>query len=288
MNTAGWVADMAYQLTQVLKLPIKSTAILYENQNIPVQSVVKFMQKAWEIWGVEVKSTDKFNLSDADCTQLVIKMRDLAIDFWQIAQSLGWPICQQAMARQNYTPPQGRGGPYSGDENFVAQAGLASAGVYAQHAGVQILKNTGQPYPYSATGRAPAVDDYIFSMKKFSPTGADIASMETIWSQTFWQGGKLIDDAIRHQSGAITWKGVNQWIQSQTAWSGGLTPPHGFVPTCKTGSPTWLFQWKNEGGKLVESDWQPYGGAIKLPASAKEKIAGGGECYLTRIADAEL
>jgi ABC-type branched-subunit amino acid transport system substrate-binding protein len=288
LNTVDSVAAMAYQLTQVLKLPIKTTAVLYESQNLPSQKWASYMAKAWEIWGVQVKSIDKFNLSDADCTQLVIKMRDLQIDFWQVAQSLGWPICQQAMGRQNYSPPQGRGGPYSADEHFVGQAGLASDGVYAETPGVQILKNTGQPYPYFGGNRAPAVEDYVASMKKFSPSSTDMGSLENIWTQQFWQGGKLLDDAIRHQSGSITWKGINQWIQAQTKWSGGLGSPINFTPNCKTGGPIWIFQWKNEGGKLVQSDWQPYGGPVKIPTEAKDKIAGGGDCYLSRMADAEL
>jgi ABC-type branched-subunit amino acid transport system substrate-binding protein len=288
LNTVDSVASMAYQLTQVLKLPIKSTAVLFETQNLPIQKWAKYMQKAWEIWGVQVKSVDKFNLSDADCTQLVIKMRDLQIDFWQLAQSLGWPICQQAMNRQNYTPPQGRGGPYTADEHFVGQAGLGSDGVYAETPGVQIVKNTGQPYPYNAANKAPAVDDYLASMKKFSPSSTDPGSLENIWTQQFWAAGKLLDDAIRHQSGAITWKGVNQWIQSQKSWTAGLSSPMNFTPNCKTGAPVWIFQWKAENGKLVQSDWKPYGGPIQLPTEAKDKIAGGGDCYLSRMADAEL
>lgn len=288
LNTVDSVASMAYQLTQVLKLPIKSTAVLYETQNLPSQKWAKYMQKAWEIWGVQVKSVDKFNLSDADCTQLVIKMRDLQIDFWQVAQSLGWPICQQAMNRQNYTPPQGRGGPYTADEHFVGQAGLGSDGVYAETPGVQIIQNPGEPYPYNAANKAPAVEDYVASMKKFSPSSTDPGSLENIWTQQFWAAGKLLDDAIRHQSGAITWKGVNQWIQSQKSWSAGLSSPMNFTPGCKTGAPVWIFQWKAVNGKLVQSDWKPYGGPIQLPAEAKDKIAGGGDCYLSRMADAEL
>ena len=47
---------------------------------------------------VEVKSVDRFNLSDGDCTQLALKIQSLKVDFWQVGQSLGWPLCQQASA----------------------------------------------------------------------------------------------------------------------------------------------------------------------------------------------
>jgi ABC-type branched-subunit amino acid transport system substrate-binding protein len=283
------VADMAYYLTQVKKLPIHSTAVLYDTQNAPIGPWVPFLAKAWQIWGVNVKSTDPFNLSDADCTQLTLKVKGEGIDFWQLAQSLGWPICQQAMARQNWTPPFGRGGPYTADTHFVGQVGPAAEGIYAEDTGVQIAINTGQPYPADPSGKAPKVDDFINSMKKYSPNSGDIGSLENVWSQSFWSGAELIDQAIHAQTQAITWKGVNQWIQGQTHWVSGLTQPQNFTPTCKSGAQMWMFQWKNNGGTLVQPDWHQYGGVVNLPDSVKNQIVpGGGACWLTKAADAGL
>jgi len=279
--------QMAYALTQVLKLPVKSVAFLYETANVPWGDWAEYAKKAWEHFGVQVKSMDRFNISDGDCTQLMLKIRNLNVDFWQIAQSLGWPLCQAAMARANYTPPYGRGGPYTDDVNFVGQVGQASDGIYAMSNGVQI--KTGTPWPYDPTGKAPAVADFVRSMQQFSPKSADDIGLEGIWAQDFWTSAKLLNEAISRQTDALTWKGVNAWIQSQRNWNGGLIGPANFDPKCKSGTSLWLFQFKWNGSRLVETDWQPYGGVKPLPVEAKNAVfPGAGHCYLTAIADAKL
>jgi len=281
----------AYQLVQVLKLPIKSVGLVYGAQNAPYAPWAEYLKPAWEHAGATVKTLDRFDLSDGDCTQLVIKMRNLNIDYWGLSQTVGWPICQQAMARQNYTPPQGRGGPYTPDEHFVGQAGLASKDIYAMMNGVQIRRNKGQPYPWSPDGKAPEIDNYIASLQRFSPSSSDIGSMENVWSQDFWVAAKLLHEAVRRQTDAITWDGVNRWIQSQDNWVSGLLSPLGFKPDCKKATPEWMFQWKvdSDGKTLVQSDWQPYGGPVKLPVEVKNAIVpGAGDCYLTKMADAKL
>src|SRR5207253_11417439 len=74
-NTLDFVSALTYNLTQQVKLPIKTTAILYDTTNVPIAPWVKYMVKAWEKWGVQVKSTDAFNLSDGDCTRTVLKVQ---------------------------------------------------------------------------------------------------------------------------------------------------------------------------------------------------------------------
>lgn len=293
MHTVDAVAQMAYELTQVQKRPIKSVAILYGTANIPWGPWIEYATKAWEHFGVEVKSVDRFNLSDGDCTQLVLKIQSLKVDFWQIAQTLGWPLCQQAMARQGYSPPQGRGGPYTDDWNWLNQMGPAADGVYAQTNGVQLDGPTkGQPWPYDPSGVAPEVDHYIDSMEKYSPKSANRAGLNSIWVQSFWSQAKLLNDAVQQQQGSLTWKGVNQWIQSQTNWSSGLVSPGSFAPGCKTGgAQVWTYQvkWNAEKQSVEESDWKPYGGVHPLPLDVKNAIfPGAGDCYLTAMADAKL
>jgi hypothetical protein len=276
----------AYQMTQVLKIPIKTTATVYATQNTPIAKWKDYLQKAWEIFGVQVKSNDPFDFSDGDCTRLVLKMQNLQIDYWALAQTPAWPICQQAMARQNYTPPLGRGGPYTPDRNVVGQAGKAADGVWGMNSGVMISGFPGEPYPWDPSGRAPEIDRYLASVKKYSPAGDDI---ENIWTQTFWTGAKLLDEAVKRQTDALTWQGVNKWIQSQRNWNSGLLPPFSLVPTCKTGAPAFMFQWKWDGQQLVQTDWRPYGGRIEIPTEVKNRfVPGGGDCYLTKMADETL
>jgi len=289
MNVVMSNAAMANYLINVAKLPVKTAALVYETANVPWGPWAPYAKKAWEYFGVDVKSVDRFNISDGDCTQLVLKIRNLNVDFWQVAESLGWPLCQAAMARQNYTPKYGRGGPYTDDVNFVGQVGQASDGIYAMSNGPQIGKNHGQPYPWDPSGAAPAVDRFVNSMKRYSPKSADDIGLEGIWAQDFWTTANLLDDAIAHQADAVTWKGVNSWIQAQRKWSGGLLGPENFDPKCKSGSPAYIFQFKWNGSRLVESDWQPYGGYKPLPEELKNFVVpGAGDCWLTAMADAEL
>ncbi|MDQ1502284.1 MAG: branched-chain amino acid transport system substrate-binding protein [Actinomycetota bacterium] len=289
MNNVMSNAQMAYYLTKVANFPVKSAALIYETANVPWAPWAPYAKKAWEYFGIDVKSMDRFNISDGDCTQLVLKIRNLGVDFWQIAESLGWPLCQAAMARQNYTPKFGRGGPYTDDVNFVGQVGQASDGIYAMSNGVQIMKNKGQPWPFDPSGVAPSVDRFVNSMKQFSPKSADDIGLEGIWAQDFWTSAKLLDDAISRQVDAVTWKGVNGWIQSQKSWNGGLIAPANFDPKCKSGSAAWIFQFKWNGSRLVESDWQPYGGYKPFPDELKNFVMpGAGDCWLTAMADAEL
>jgi branched-chain amino acid transport system substrate-binding protein len=296
-------AEWAWELTQVLKLPIKSTAILYDTQNIPIQQWLPYMVKAWEIWGVQVKSTDAFNVSDGDCTAVVLKIRSLNIDYWNLGQSVGWPLCGQALARQNYKPPLGFGGLYTPDAYYVAQAGPGVDGLYADNIGPQLQNPAtfGQPYEWDPSGRAPQAQAFVDSMRKYSPHNADWRSLESLWAQTWWSGAKLFVEAIRAQTGAVTWQGVNSWIQSQRDWRSGLVPPMDFDPKCKSGGQWYAFQWHWDGTQFVQTDWHKYADPAKLqpdgqpwghwhmPVDAKNKIIpGAGDCLATALADAVI
>lgn len=290
LNTIQSVVAMAYYLKKVKKDPINSVGILYDTQNMNIKPWVSYLEKAWTVHGVKVASSDAFNLSDANCDQVVTKVRNAKIDFWQAGQSLGWPICLAAAARQNYKPPFGIGGPYSADAKFVGGAGKGSDGVYAQMNGVQIAINTGQPYPGAKSNRAPEVDNYVRTMKTYSPNSADIGSLENIWTQDGWAMAKLIVEAVSKQADAVTWKGFNQYVQGLGAWQSGLLQPIDFRPNCKTGAEPWIFQWKRQpDGSLVQSAWQPYGGMIDIPLAVKNLIVpGAGDCYVSRMADLGL
>jgi ABC-type branched-subunit amino acid transport system substrate-binding protein len=290
LNTVQSVIAMADYFMRYKKAPIKSVGVLYDTQNMNVKPWLKFMEQGWTAQGVKVASSDAFNLSDANCDQIVTKVRNLKIDFWQAGQSLGWPICLASAARQNYSPQFGIGGPYSADSKFVGGAGKGSDGVYAQMNGVQIRINTGQPYPASPNNRAPEVDHYVNSMKTYSPNSSDMGSLENIWTQDSWSIAKLIVEAVSHQSQAVTWKGVNQYIQGLDRWVSGLIQPVDFRPNCKTGAEPWIFQWKRQpDGTLVESDWRPFGGMIDIPNTIKNALVpGAGACYVSRMADAGL
>jgi ABC-type branched-subunit amino acid transport system substrate-binding protein len=298
LNVVDAILHEAYVTTQVLKKPIKSVAILTENSNMPWAEFVDFAKTAWSQFGVGVKSVDRFNLSDGDCTQIVIKMRNLNIDFWAVGQVLGWPLCGQAMARQNWFPPQGFGGPYTDDAAYVNQMGQAADGVYAITNSPQInvksasgASNKGTPYSQEG-GTATEVDHYLATIQKYSPRSFKPAALESIWAANFWSLAKLLDDAIRQQAGSITWKGVNQWIQSQNHYESGLVAPQSFVPKCKIGSKglyLYNYKWNAQANSLEEQDWHPLGGYPKIPTAVKDKIVpGAGDCWESAMADTKV
>ncbi|MCA1844167.1 MAG: hypothetical protein LC792_13475, partial [Actinobacteria bacterium] len=165
-------------------------------------------------------------------------------------------------------------------------------GVYAEANGPQIAKNKGQPWPFDPSGVAPEVDHYVDSMRKFSPKSSDQPILEGIWTQNFWAQGKLLNDAVLRQTDALTWKGVNQWIQSQKRWNSGLVSPGSFDPKCKTGSSqVYIYQakWNAQQNSVEEGDWQKTGGYRPIPVEVKNAIVpGAGDCYLTAMADAKL
>lgn len=293
-STMDSVTRMAYSLKVIQKKPINSTAILYDTQNVPIAPWVKYLSAAWKAVGVEVKSEDAFNIADGDCTNIVLKMQQLKIDFWQSAQSLGWPACAAAMGRQNYQPPFFKGGPYTSDNKFITQGGIGMDKAYGEQVGIQIVQSFGQPYPYeggSASTKAPLADEYVNSIKKYAPNSADTDTLESIWTQTFWVAVQFLTKAIEAQSDALTWKGVNQWMQGQKNYKSGLIAPINFDPKCKTGSPVWLYQWvfNKEKNVFEQTSWKGYGGPFTMPDAHLNKIfPGAGQCYLTAAADAEL
>jgi ABC-type branched-subunit amino acid transport system substrate-binding protein len=287
------VVRMAYSLNVIQKKAIKSTAILYDTQNMNLGPWVKYLVKGWEATGAKVASTDAFNISDADCTAMVAKMQNLKIDFWQAGQSLAWPACLAAMARAHYRPRVGAGGPYTADNKYVAQGGTGADGVFGEQVGVQVVTNPGQPYPYDggpASTVAPAYKDYIASIQKYAPRSADTDTLESVWTQVFWVGAQALTKGIEAQTKGISFEGVNAWFHDQKHYKSGLTAPINFDPNCKTGSAAWLFQWKlNSAGKLVQTSWKDQGGPFTMPDSFLDKIVpGAGQCYMTKAADNEM
>ena len=292
LNVVDTAPVMATKLVRELKVPIKTTAILYDTANVAWGPWAEYAKRAWEAVGVKVLSLDRFNVSDGDCTSLVLKMKDLNIDFWNHAYSAGWPLCEQAMARQNWHPKYGRGGAYTDDINFAGQVGKSAHDLYSVTNTVQVTQNKGTPYPWNASGVAPAVDDYVTSMQKYSPRSGGEAGLEGIWAQSFWVAAKLLHQALLRQTEAVTWAGVNKWVTAQKDWASGLLAPINFTPTCKTGStPEYIFQfkWDETKQRLTEADWRSYGPPTPVPDDVREAIfPGAGPCFLTALADSKL
>ena len=294
LSTMDSVVRMAYWTKVLQKKPIKNVAILYDTTNMNLGPWSKYLKLGWEAAGASVKSLDPFNVSDGDCTSIVLKLQSLGVDFWQAGQSLNWPACAAAMGRQGWKPAQGFGGPYTSDNKYITQGGAVGMdGVFGQNTGVQIVQSFGQPYTYDKdkSDVAPLAQSYVDSMRKYSPNNADTDTLESTWAQSFWVATQVLTKAIEAQTSAITWKGVNEWINGQKHYLSGLIAPINFDPNCKSGAAPWVYQWKFNKTKNVfeQTPWKGYGGPFTMPDSFLNKIVPGtGQCYLTKAADNEL
>jgi ABC-type branched-subunit amino acid transport system substrate-binding protein len=250
-----------------------SVGMLYDTQILDVGQYLPFLKKAWEDAGAKVVSTDPFNLTDGDCTNLVLKMKDLNIDYWDF-QGLGWVLCASAAQRQQYRPKLGWGNWPTSVGGLASQVGPWVEGIWG---GAQGDQPTGAPRQKTA-----AHDEYVNAIKRYHPEIASFTHYESPATIGYWSGAKLLVAALKAQGENITQRGITDWIASVENFDTGITPPIiSMAPNCKTGSElVWIAQWKWDAAKKE---------AVRTPATGyftspdKEKY--GGKCFLTKISD---
>ena len=250
-----------------------TVGMLYDTQILDVGPYLPFLKGAWEEAGAKVVSTDPFNLTDGDCTNLVLKMKDLNIDYWDF-QGLGWVLCASAAQRQQYRPNIGWGNWPTSLSDLASQVGPWVEGIWG---GAQGDQPTGAPRQKTA-----AHDEYVNAIKRYHPEIASFAHYESPATIGYWSGAKLLVAALKAQGDHITQQGVLDWIASVENFDTGITPPIiSMAPNCKTGSElVWIAQWKWDSDKKE---------AVRTPATGyftspfKEKY--GGKCFLTKISD---
>lgn len=247
--------------------------MMYDTQILDVSPYVPFLKAAWEDAGATVVSTDPFNLTDGDCTNLVLKMKDLKIDYWDF-QGLGWILCASAAQRQQYRPPVGWGNWPTSVGGLANQVGPWVEGIWG---GAQGDQPTGAPRQKTA-----AHDEYVNAIKRYHPEIASLTHYESPATIGYWSGAKLLVAALEAQGAHITKEGVLDWIANVENFDTGITPPIiSMAPNCKTGSEVvWIAQWQWDTEKKQ---------AFRTPATGyftsdqKEKY--GGKCFLTKVSD---
>lgn len=247
--------------------------MLYDTQILDVGQYLPFLKQAWEDAGAKVVSTDAFNLTDGDCTNLVLKMKDLEIDYWDF-QGLGWVLCASAAQRQQYRPPVGWGNWPTSVGGLATQVGPWVEGIWG---GAQGDQPTGAPRQKTA-----AHDEYVNAIKRYHPEIASFTHYESPATIGYWSGAKLLTAALKAQGQNVTQQGIIDWIASVENFDTGITPPIiSMAANCKTGSElVWIGQWKWDSAKKE---------AVRTPATGyftspdKEKF--GGKCFLTKISD---
>lgn len=269
-------ASATYSFTYGLQqagVPTKGMRVgmLYDTQIIDVRPYLDSARDAWKMVGAEVVAAEPFNFADGDCTALVVKMRDLNIDWWDF-EGLGWSLCVSAAQRQNYKPKVGWG-------NWPTNIGYLAKNAGPRVDGVWFMapadENGG--YPRQQTNEHRRFRDVL---QRYHPKLVDPIHLNSVVTQTYWIAGKVIDAAFRAISDHPTQEGVVGFLQGIKNFDTGIAPPiESWAPNCKVGVNTiWIGEWKwVNGGPQRE----PHSGYLSNPF-AREKY---GPCFVTALAD---
>jgi ABC-type branched-subunit amino acid transport system substrate-binding protein len=273
-NALLWTQEVIVGLKEkgVFKQGMR-VGMLYDTQILDVTPYVPFLKQSWENAGAKVVSTDPFNFSDGDCTSLVLKMRQMQIDYWDF-QGLGWVLCASAAARQGYRPPLGWGDWPTSVAGLATQVGPWIDGMWG---GSQGDRPDGKPRTKNA-----AHDEYTSALGRYHPKIATVAHFESPATIGYYVGAKLLVAALKAQGKTVTKAGINSWISKAENFDTGITPPIiSMAPNCKTGSEVvWIARWKWNAQK-EEAERTPETGYFT--SDQKEKF--GGKCFLTKISD---
>ncbi len=273
-NALLWTQEIIVGLKQVGAFkPGMRVGMLYDTQLLDVRPYVPFLKQAWENEGATVVSTDAFNLSDGDCTSLVLKMKQMNIDYWDF-QGLGWVLCASAAARQQWKPPLGWGAWPTSISGLASQVGPWIDGTWG---GAQGDQPDGKPRQKTA-----AHDLYQNAIKRYHPEIATMSHYESPVTIGYWSGAELLVAALKAQGKGITKAGINDWISKVQNFDTGITPPIiSMAPDCKTGSEVvWLGRWHWDAANKL---------AVRVPETgyftSDQKDRYGGKCFLTKLSD---
>jgi ABC-type branched-subunit amino acid transport system substrate-binding protein len=247
--------------------------MLSDTEILDVSPYLPYLKEAWEKGGATVVSTDPFNLSSGDCTSLVLKMKELKIDYWDF-QGLGWVLCASAAQRQQYRPPVGWGNWPTSIAGLATQVGPWAEGIWG---GAQGDQPSGAP-----RGKTAAHTEYEQTFRRYHPNIATFGHLESPATIGYWTGAKLLVAALKAQGRGVTRKGIIDWLSKVKNFDVGITPPIiSMAPNCKTGSEVvWIGQWKWDAAKR-EATRTPATGYFTTPW----KKDYGGDCFLTKLSD---
>ncbi len=247
--------------------------MIYDNGFLDVSPYLDALKQTWENVGAEVVSVDPFTLETGSCDSLVLKYRDLGVQWWDF-QSAAWFLCVQAAGDQGFEPEYGWGGWPASVPTIASIAGPAVDGVWGG-------SNGDQP---DGAPRTPteATAEFLTAVKTYAPNLDNPAHLDSPAVLGYWAGAKLLVDALEAQGEFVTQEGLNDWLQSVEDYEIGITPPIvSMAPDCKTGSEeVWVGQWVWDDTTKTASR-TPAGGYFTSPQ--KEEF--GGRCFLTKLSD---
>ncbi len=245
--------------------------VMYDTQIIDVRPYLESAKDAWSLVGAQVVSADPFNFADGDCTSLVVKMRDLGIDWWDF-EGLGWSLCVSAAQRQQYQPKVGWG-------NWPTNLGYLAKYAGPRVDGVWFMAPADEPNGFPRQETA-AHRRYVDVIGRYHPRLLDPVHLNSVGTQTYWIGGVVLEAAFRAIKDNPTQEAMIGFLQGVKNLDVGIAPPiESWAPDCKVGINTiWigLWRWKND-----EPVREPKSGYLANPF-AREKY---GPCFVTALAD---
>jgi len=273
-NALLWTQEIIAGLDEngVIEPGIK-VAIPYDTGLIDISPYLDALTESWVNYGAEVVSTDALTLETGTCEPLVLKWRDLGVD-WVDFQSAAWFLCVQAAADQGWKPTKGMGGWPASVPTTASLAGPFVEGVWAGSNGDQ---PDGAPRELTE-----AHTQFKASLEEHYPAMLDPQHLDSPALLGYYAGSKLVVAAIEAQGEVITRAGLNEWIQGVEDFETGITPPiKSMAPDCKTGSEeVWIGPWEYDEATSTASR-KPAGGYFTSP----QKEDFGGRCFLTMLSD---
>lgn len=253
--------------------PGMKVAIPYDTGLIDISPYLDALKESWENYGAEVVSTDALTLETGTCEPLVLKWRDLDVD-WVDFQSAAWFLCVQAASDQGWKPANGMGGWPASVPTIASLAGPFVEGVWAGSNGDQ---PDGSPRELTE-----AHEQFTASLEQHYPEMLDPQHLDSPALLGYYAGSKLLVAALEAQGEVITRAGLNEWIQGVEDFETGITPDiKSMAPDCKTGSEeVWIGPWEYDEATKTASR-TPVGGYFTSPQ--KEEF--GGTCFLTALSD---
>lgn len=258
---------------QKLFKPGMKVAMIYDDTLIDISPYLPFLKDSWTNAGAEVVAVDPYTLASGSCDSLVLKYRDMGVD-WLDFQSAAWFLCVQSADRQGWKPNVGWGDWPSSVPGIATIAGPLVAGVWGGSNGDQ---PDGAPRE-----KTEAHAEFLTALQTYAPNLTKPEHLDSPATLGYWGAAKLLTAALEEQGKQITKAGLNSWIQKVKNFEVGVTPPIiSMAPTCKTGSELiWIAPWQ----------WDAFTNTAFRKATTKyytspQKDKFGGKCFLTKISD---
>jgi hypothetical protein len=274
-----WGAQTAYFTVKTEHKTPTAVEEMYLPSNAPY---IPWIKQYWHKLGVNTVYFDPDGGPSADCTALVLKMKDEHVDYFDAA-GIEINSCIEAESRLNWHAADGNGGVFSASARAGAQIGAPIAGwiggspdTFANgtpiHPTPQLVNRIYRANIIKYVPAQYAGYSYINSPSMFGYNAAQV--MVYFLKGTLEKYGKVTPPLFLKYAHSV--KNLDDGLQN---------PIVSFSPACKTGSDaTWWGYWVKDPNPAPGQPayyMKPFSGTSWVT----NKWLGLGKCYLTDISD---